>query len=107
MKEVSADKAYLGAENLLTTLQHGAIPYIPFKTNSVSDSRGYYGAKLQLWTRMFHFYHLHRDEFLQHYHKRSNVETTFHMIKSKFGAATSDQVTHGADQRGAVQGALS
>ncbi len=24
-------------------------------------------------------------EFLTHYHKRSNVETTFHMIKSKFG----------------------
>ena len=22
---------------------------------------------------------------LEHYHKRSNVETTFHMIKSKFG----------------------
>jgi transposase len=27
----------------------------------------------------------HREEFLSHYHKRSNVETTFHMIKSKFG----------------------
>ena len=26
-----------------------------------------------------------REEFLQHYHKRSNVETTFHMIKAKFG----------------------
>jgi transposase len=26
-----------------------------------------------------------REEFLGHYHKRSNVETTFHMIKSKFG----------------------
>lgn len=85
MREVSADKGYLGASNMLATLQHGAIPYIPFKTNSVSDSRGSYGAKSQLWTRMFHFYHLHRDEFLQHYHKRSNVETTFHMIKSKFG----------------------
>ncbi len=35
MKEVSADKAYLGAENLLTTLRNGAIPYIPFKSNSV------------------------------------------------------------------------
>lgn len=34
---------------------------------------------------MYHFYALHRAEFLQHYHKRSNVETTFHMIKSKFG----------------------
>jgi transposase len=34
---------------------------------------------------MFHFYNFHREEFLQHYHKRSNVETTFHMIKAKFG----------------------
>ena len=31
---------------------------------------------------MFHFYSLHRAEFLAHYH---NIETTFHMIKSKFG----------------------
>ena len=85
MKEVSADKAYLGAENLLTTLRNGAIPYIPFNLNSVPGSRGSYGPKSELWTRMFHFYSLHRAEFLQHYHKRSNVETTFHMIKSKFG----------------------
>ena len=34
---------------------------------------------------MYHFYSLHRAEFLQHYHKRSNIETTFHMIKAKFG----------------------
>jgi transposase len=69
----------------LATLQRGAIPYIPFKINSVPDSRGSYGAKSELWTRMYHFYALNRAEFLQHYHKRSNVETTFHMIKSKFG----------------------
>src|SRR5215211_7309473 len=83
MKEISADKGYLGADNMLATLQHGAIPYIPFKTNSVPQSN--YTPKSELWTRMFHFYSLHRAEFLQHYHKRSNVETTFHMIKSKFG----------------------
>ena len=84
MKEVSADKAYLGAENLLTTLRNGAIPYIPFKSNSVPHANSY-GPKSQLWTRMYHFYMMKRPEFLEHYHKRSNVETTFHMIKSKFG----------------------
>ena len=26
-----------------------------------------------------------RDDFLQHYHKRSNVESTFGMMKRKFG----------------------
>jgi hypothetical protein len=85
MKEVSADKGYLGASNMLATLQHGAVPYIPFKSNSVPDSRGSYGAKSELWSRMYHFYALNRAEFLTHYHKRSNVETTFHMIKAKFG----------------------
>ena len=34
---------------------------------------------------MFHFYSLNRDDYLQHYHQRSNVETTFSMIKAKFG----------------------
>ncbi|MBU0953234.1 MAG: transposase [Nanoarchaeota archaeon] len=26
-----------------------------------------------------------REKFLAHYHKRSNVETVFHMVKTKFG----------------------
>jgi len=26
------------------------------------------------------------EEFLEHYHKRSNSETCFHMIKTKFGS---------------------
>jgi transposase len=84
MEEISADKAYLGGSNFLTAVRHGATPYIPFKTNSKgSDST--YGAKSTLWNRMFHYYSLNREEYLTHYHKRSNVETTFHMIKSKFG----------------------
>jgi hypothetical protein len=33
---------------------------------------------------MFHYFQFKRDEFLQHYHKRSNVEATFSMIKRKF-----------------------
>jgi transposase len=83
LKEVSADKAYLSGENLLTTLRHEAMPYIPFKTNSKAQTS--YGPKSTLWTRMLDFYKDHREEFLTHYHKRFNVETTFHMIKSKFG----------------------
>ena len=34
---------------------------------------------------MFHFFHLHRNEFLSRYHQRSNVESTFSMMKAKFG----------------------
>jgi transposase len=83
LKEVSADKAYLSGENLLTTLRHKAIPYIPFKINSKAQTN--YGPKSTVWTRMLSFYTDRREEFLSHYHKRSNVETTFFMIKSKFG----------------------
>ena len=79
MAEVSADKAYLGNSNFAATLRHGAIPYIPFKTNSQPDGNG------ALWSRIYHFYNFKREEFLGHYHKRSNVETTFAMIKAKFG----------------------
>ena len=34
---------------------------------------------------MFHFYNFNRDEYMAHYHKRSNVESTFSMVKAKFG----------------------
>jgi transposase len=30
------------------------------------------------------FFQYRREEFLSHYHKRSNVESTFSMIKAKF-----------------------
>lgn len=79
MAEVSADKAYLGNSNFKAALRHGAIPYIPFKTNSQPDGNG------ALWARIYHYYNFKRDEFLTHYHKRSNVETTFSMIKAKSG----------------------
>ena len=35
--------------------------------------------------KLFHYYSFKGEEFLVHYHKRSNVETTFSMIKAKFG----------------------
>ena len=34
---------------------------------------------------MFHYFLFRRDDFLKHYHQRSNVESTFSMIKRKFG----------------------
>jgi hypothetical protein len=34
---------------------------------------------------MFLRFMLHREDFLKHYHQRSNVESTFSMLKRKFG----------------------
>lgn len=84
MDEVSADKAYLSNDNLKVVAGHAATPFIPFKINStVNNDR----KQTQLWKQMYHYYSLNQERFMQQYHKRSNVETTFHMIKSKFGDA--------------------
>jgi Transposase DDE domain len=34
---------------------------------------------------MYYFYNFNRENFLEHYHQRSNAESTFSMIKAKFG----------------------
>lgn len=36
---------------------------------------------------MYHYYVFNRQAFLDRYHKRSNVESTYSMIKGKFGDA--------------------
>ena len=82
MAEISADKAYSSRDNLHTAMGHGATPFIPFKSNATGEAGGD-----NLWKIMFHYYSLKRPEFLAHYHKRSNVESTFSMIKGKFGDA--------------------
>jgi len=37
------------------------------------------------WKKMLYYFQLNNEDFLQHYHSRSNAETSVHMIKSKFG----------------------
>ena len=79
LREVSADKEYLSRNNIKLTLVKGASPYIPFKSNSKD------GRKDTVWNRLLHFYLYNQEEFNSHYHKRSNVESTFSMIKARFG----------------------
>jgi transposase len=79
IEEVSADKAYLSFENLELVHSLGGMAYIPFKSNNVPGNAG------TVWEKMYHYFNLRRDEFLSHYHQRSNVESTFSMIKAKFG----------------------
>lgn len=52
---------------------------MPSKVNSLPGTGD--GA----WERMYHRFAYERETFLSNYHKRSNVETTFSMIKAKFG----------------------
>ena len=82
VREVSADKAYLGRPNMELVEGLGGTPFIPFKSTTATEPKGD-----SIWTKMYHYFAYNREEFLQHYHKRSNVETTFSMIKGKFGAS--------------------
>jgi len=81
MQEVSADQAYLSHKNLQAVAQTHATPFIPFKANTMVPKKN------TIWSEMSHYFMYNREEFLAHYHKRSNVETAFSMIKAKFGDA--------------------
>jgi transposase len=76
--EVSADKAYLSEVNLHAITAIGGKAFIPFKSNSKPRHPG-------VWNSAYHFFNLHRQTFLEHYHQRSNVESAFSAIKRKFG----------------------
>jgi transposase len=75
---VPADKAYLSNENLEAVAKLGATPFIPFKSNSTPGEVG------SVWESMYGYFTFRRPEFLKHYHQRSNVESTFSMVKAKF-----------------------
>jgi transposase len=75
---VTADKGYLSRENLEYADELGSVAYIPFKSNSTP------GEPQSIWEKMFFFYNLHRESFLKKYHARSNIESTFSMVKAKF-----------------------
>ena len=77
--EVSGDKAYSSRKNLELIKNVGAVPYIPFKKSVTGKANG-----SMYWSKMYHYFMYKHDEFLEHYHKRSNAETCFHMIKTKF-----------------------
>ena len=78
MAEVAADKAYLSHDNLGLVAALGGTAYVPFKSNSSA------GDADSLWERMYHYYQFRREDFLKHYHQRSNVKTTISMVKAKF-----------------------
>lgn len=80
IEELSADKGYSSRENLDLVNKIGAMPYIPFKKNVTGKSGG-----SPTWAKLYRLYAEKYLEFAVHYHKRSNVESTFSMIKRKFG----------------------
>jgi len=80
IKEIAADMGYSSRANYNLAESIGATAYIPFRSNATGKSRGSY-----VWKKMYHFFQFNREEFMEHYHKRSNVESAFKMVKMKFG----------------------
>ena len=81
VREVSADKAYLSRKNLNAVESVGGMPFIPFKSNTLEPTEA------GMWARMYHLFMYQREAYMEHYHKRSNIETAYSMIKGKFGSA--------------------
>jgi len=80
MTTITADKAYLSRYNMNAAVMNDAAPFIAFKENSKPTKKDN-----TVWNKMYHFFAMHKDKYLQIYHRRSNVETAFSMIKRKFG----------------------
>ncbi|MBA4068207.1 MAG: transposase [Isosphaera sp.] len=78
VSEMSADKAYGSLENFEAVAGCGGQGYIAFKANATGAAGGHF-------EKAFHYFSFKREEYVRHYHKRSNVESTFSMIKRKFG----------------------
>ncbi|HXY42676.1 MAG TPA: transposase [Acidimicrobiales bacterium] len=98
LHDVTADKAYSSRKNLQVVADAGGNPYIPFRATTGPFKAGPDAAAAvtavpnwkplpwaPAWVKMQHLFAYQRDTFLTRYHQRSNVETTFSMIKRKFG----------------------
>lgn len=77
--EVSADKAYSSLENFEAVTECGGQAYIAFKEGATGGRGG-------AFEKAFHYFSFNQEEYMGHYHARSNVESTFSAIKRKFGA---------------------
>jgi hypothetical protein len=78
IERVCADMAYTAGYNFDAVAKHGASLYAPFKEGTTGSVGG-------LFKKAFHFFQLNRQEFLEKYHARSNVESTFSGIKRLMG----------------------
>lgn len=73
---------YLSNDNLVAI----EAAYIPFKSNSKGTGR------TDAWRRLWHTFEARDEEFLAHYHKRSNVEGVFSAVKRKLGPSVRAKV---------------
>ena len=79
--ELAADKAFLGRRNVETVEALVGTPCIMSKKNTVEPEDE------SIWAKMYHLFMYNREALMWHYHKRSNAESAFSMMKGEFGDA--------------------
>ncbi len=84
IRNFCADKGYLSGENFATIKELGGQAFIPFKSNSVGSSHSHNPFR-SYFKSAYKFFKENREEYLQKYHMRSNIESSFSMIKRRFG----------------------
>lgn len=80
VKEICADAAYVSRENFAKAEEIDAEPFIYFKKNTNAKAKG-----CPAWTTAFIKFMTNHEEWMKHYNKRNNVESTFGAFKAKFG----------------------
>ncbi|MGA2130459.1 MAG: transposase [Candidatus Pacearchaeota archaeon] len=82
IRDFCADKGYLSSHNFRLIKELGGQAFIPFKKNTSGNSsdneRSYFRSA-------FRFFKQNKESYMKHYHKRSNIESAFSMIKRRFG----------------------
>ena len=82
MREVCADSGYLSRKNCDIVEEIGATPYIMPRRNI--KLRKIITSGSTAWRDMIRTWRDNEASFREHYHKRSNIESTFSMMKRKF-----------------------
>ena len=77
-------------KNLEVALDNFVTPYIPFKDNAVLSDNS--RKPSSAWIKMYYYFKYKEEEFLRFYHQRSKIETTFSMIKKKFGSNVKSKI---------------
>jgi len=75
--EVFADTAYCSRENFECADEIGAVAFFDFR-------KGASGASGGLFKKMYHFFQLRRDEFIDRFNVRSNAEAVHSMLDRRF-----------------------
>ena len=80
IKEVSADKAYSSHRILQIIKSIDAMPFVAFREGTNPNQYS-----PEIWIKMYKYFQDNKEDFMKRYHLRSNVETTFSMVKMRLG----------------------